>query len=97
MRAGRPTVIVPFAHDQFDNAARVRRLGISETVVRSRVSAETLAGALRRVLEDPECRRRAEAIAQCLNAERGDEVAAVRIEGLVNSRAGAPQAMAAVT
>ena len=38
LRAGRPMLVVPFAHDQPDNAARVRRLGVAR-VVCSRISA----------------------------------------------------------
>jgi UDP:flavonoid glycosyltransferase YjiC (YdhE family) len=40
MRAGRPTVIVPHAYDQFDCAARTRRMGVSETVFATRVTPE---------------------------------------------------------
>ncbi len=86
MRAGRPTVIVPFAHDQFDNAARARRLGVSATVPRSKVSATSLAAALRQVLDTPDPTRRAAALAQQLNSERGDEEAASRIEQMTKSR-----------
>ena len=32
LAAGIPQAIVPFAHDQFDNAARLRRLGVSTTL-----------------------------------------------------------------
>src|SRR5262249_40322391 len=55
MAAGRPTVVVPHAHDQYDNAARVKRLGISETLRRGKLTAERLAGALRSVLDDASC------------------------------------------
>lgn len=32
LAAGIPQLVVPFAHDQFDNAARLRRLGVAVTV-----------------------------------------------------------------
>lgn len=32
LAAGIPQVVVPFAHDQFDNAARLRRLGVATTL-----------------------------------------------------------------
>ena len=51
MRAGRPALVVPFAHDQFDNAERVRRLGVAEVVYRSRYNALTAEAALRRLGE----------------------------------------------
>lgn len=46
LRAGRPTVTIPHAHDQFDNAARLMRLGVSVTVPRPRVTGRRLADAI---------------------------------------------------
>ena len=51
LAAGVPQVVTPFAHDQFDNADRLQRLGVGETV--DRLSAQALAAALRRVTTDP--------------------------------------------
>ena len=34
LRAGVPMLVVPFAHDQPDNAARVRRLGVARVLSR---------------------------------------------------------------
>jgi len=42
LRAGRPMLVVPFPHDQFDNAARVTRLGVARTLPRPRLSAGRL-------------------------------------------------------
>lgn len=86
MRAGRPTVIVPFAHDQFDNAARARRLGVSATVQRNKISPESLAAALKSVLDSPTCSQKAATLAQPLNSERGDDEAAIRIEAMAGAR-----------
>ncbi len=47
LRSGQPTIIVPFSHDQPDNAARCVRLGVGRTVARSKYSARTIAEALR--------------------------------------------------
>jgi UDP:flavonoid glycosyltransferase YjiC (YdhE family) len=80
MRAGRPTVVVPHAHDQFDNAARVKRLGISETVKRGRLTVRTLTEALRLVLEDPSFARRAGEVSQRMEKENGAVRAAVEVE-----------------
>ena len=41
MRAGRPMVIVPYGHDQPDNAMRVSKLGIAETIGRQQVHRRT--------------------------------------------------------
>lgn len=71
LRAGRPTVVVPLAHDQFDNAARLKRLGVSETVPMGKVTGRTLAEALTRVLEDPQVVDRAASFRQPLLNEDG--------------------------
>ena len=39
LQAGKPTLVVPFAHDQPDNARRLERLGISKTLPLKRCSA----------------------------------------------------------
>jgi len=51
LAAGVPQVVTPFAHDQFDNAARLKRLGVSTTVAAP--SSTAFAHALSRVLKDP--------------------------------------------
>jgi rhamnosyltransferase subunit B len=86
MAAGRPTVVVPHAHDQYDNAARVKRLGISETLRSTRVTPERLAGALRGVLEDPSCSLLAGEVARKMVGEDGAGRAAAEIERVCNAR-----------
>lgn len=90
LRSGRPTVIVPFAHDQFDNAARTVRLGVSATVKRNDISAESLAEALRRVLDHPSVALRAAKLGRAISAEDGAEAAATELERAV--RPGQPLA-----
>src|SRR5262249_43227102 len=41
LRSGRPVLILPHAHDQFDNAARVVRLGCGRVLPRPRYNAQT--------------------------------------------------------
>lgn len=53
LRAGRPTLVVPLAHDQPDNAARLKRLGVSNTIPHGQVTPRRLADALRSLLEEP--------------------------------------------
>ena len=50
MCAGRPMLVVPFAHDQFDNGERMKRLGMGEVLPRSRYSAERAERQLGRLL-----------------------------------------------
>ncbi|SFC97915.1 glycosyltransferase [Massilia yuzhufengensis] len=49
LRAGTPQLVVPLAHDQFDNAARVRALGVGASLRAARLAPGPLAGALGRV------------------------------------------------
>jgi len=86
LRAGRPTVAVPIAHDEFDYAARLKRLGTSLTLMRERVSAATLASRLRRILENPAIARRAARIGEKLQQEEGAARAAELLEELVGRR-----------
>jgi len=50
LRAGRPALVVPFAHDQPDNAARVQRLGTGRTIPRSRYNAARAVRELRTLM-----------------------------------------------
>ena len=83
MQAGRPMVIVPFSHDQPDNAARCERLGIARVVPRRRASASRIAAALRSVLDDPAVVKRAVEIGIRTRAEGGARLAADSIEGVL--------------
>lgn len=48
LRAGTPQLVVPLAHDQFDNAARVVALGVGASVRAARLDARRLGAALDR-------------------------------------------------
>lgn len=86
LRSGRPTVIVPHAYDQFDHAARTRRLGVSGTVWATRATAAALERSLRAVLENPETARRAAELGRRVAAEDGAAVAAGAIEAFGATR-----------
>lgn len=70
MRAGKPTLVMPFAHDQFDNAHRVERLGISRTIARQRYTASTAARELQR-LTHLSYRWKAEDVGEKIRGEDG--------------------------
>lgn len=80
LAAGLPMVVVPFSHDQPDNAARCVRLGTARVVRRKQLSAGRLAAALREVLEDPRIAARAAEIGAIVSAEDGARTAAEAIE-----------------
>jgi MGT family glycosyltransferase len=80
--AGRPTLITPMAHDQFDNAARVRRLGAGQTLRFTRVTARRLVERLGPLLADRRFAEAAANLAPRIAAEDGATAAAARIERL---------------
>ena len=80
LRAGRPMLIVPFAHDQPDNAARVVRLGVARTASRRTITAADLATELDRLLGRPSYAQRARDVGQIVGGEDGAGVASDIIE-----------------
>jgi rhamnosyltransferase subunit B len=50
LRAGTPQVVVPLAHDQFDNAARVVALGVGASLHAARVTPARMVQALQQVV-----------------------------------------------
>ena len=84
LRAGCPMVIVPFSHDQPDNAARMVRLGVAEVIGRQQYSAATAAKALRNVLDDPSYAAHAARAAQQIERENGAANAADLIERVLS-------------
>jgi rhamnosyltransferase subunit B len=80
LRAGCPTLIVPYGNDQPDNAARVERLGTSRTIPRSQYTAARVAKELRELLENPQYANKAVEIGQIIRSENGMKVACDAIE-----------------
>jgi rhamnosyltransferase subunit B len=87
LRAGRPMLVVPFAHDQPDNAYRAARLGVARTLAPSRYRADRAADALRRLLDDPQVVRSAAQVGEAVRGEGGAEEACDAIEALVRGDA----------
>jgi rhamnosyltransferase subunit B len=82
MRAGRPMLVVPFSHDNPDNAARVVRLGIGRSIPNSRYSPDRLASELRCLLDDPAYARRAHEIGEQVRQEDGVKAVCDALEGI---------------
>lgn len=83
MRSGRPMLVMPYAHDQFDNAARVTRLGIARTVARHRYTPARVATELRHLLDDPVYSQRASGIGERVRREDGVRAACDALEELL--------------
>jgi UDP:flavonoid glycosyltransferase YjiC (YdhE family) len=80
LRAGHPTLMMPYSHDQPDNAARVERLGTSRTISRKKYFAPQVAKELRELLENPNYATKAAEIGRIIQAENGVGVACDAIE-----------------
>jgi rhamnosyltransferase subunit B len=74
LRSGRPMVVVPYSHDQPDNADRVKRLGVARVIRRSKYSKNSIAKTLRELIGDRDSRERAESAGQAIRQE--DAIAA---------------------
>ncbi|CAN5770060.1 hypothetical protein BH20PSE1_BH20PSE1_24150 [soil metagenome] len=89
LRAGRPMLVVPIAHDQYDNAARVGSLGVARTLPRRRYQKQQVVSALRALLQEPSYAEKARAVAEEVRHEQG-AAAAVDIIEEVLARGGRP-------
>ena len=86
MRSGKPVLIVPHAHDQFDNGARVERLGCGRVLPRPRYNAESAIRELRPLLENPSYSAAAARVGEIVRQENGARVAADEIEKVLSVR-----------
>ena len=72
LRAGKPTVIVPFIVDQLFWGKRVRGLGAGpEPVQATQLTVDKLADAIQTATSDQQMKDRAEAIGKAIRAEDG--------------------------
>lgn len=85
LRAGIPTLIVPFAFDQPDNAAHAERLGCSRTLPREKYYAARVAKELDILLSKPEHTSKARETGRLLRMENGAVVAADLIEQILRA------------
>jgi rhamnosyltransferase subunit B len=86
LRAGRPTVIMPYSHDQPDNAARVARLGTSRTLARQSYTAKSVAHQLRLLLANPQYATKALEVGDRIRSEDGAKLACDAIEQMLRSQ-----------
>jgi rhamnosyltransferase subunit B len=82
LRCGQPMIVVPFSHDQPDNAHRVAKLGVSRTIYPQHYRAARVARELERVLRG-DYSERAAAIAAVVRQEGGADAAAAAIAQLL--------------
>lgn len=79
LNAGRPMIVVPWSHDQPDNAQRCAKLGVSRTINRRRYTGATAAKELSRILGNSTYLEKAAELAGKLKTENGLQTAAAML------------------
>jgi UDP:flavonoid glycosyltransferase YjiC (YdhE family) len=82
LRAGRPMLIMPYSHDQPDNARRMRRLGVAQVIQRSSYKPWRVARRLRAMLAEPGYARKTETVARDIAQEDGVKTSCDALEEL---------------
>src|SRR5580692_10152662 len=82
LRAGRPMLIMPYSHDQPDNARRMNRIGVARVIQRSQYKPWRVARQVRAILDDPEYAQQARTAAEEVARENGVKTACDALEAL---------------
>jgi len=83
MRAGRPMLIMPYSHDQPDNARRMQRLKVAKTIRKQNYTPVRVARRIASMLEEPRFAHRAGSVAKMLAREDGVKTACDALENLL--------------
>jgi rhamnosyltransferase subunit B len=89
LRSGRPQLVVPFSHDQFDNAMRVRRLGCGEQAPQRSYSVGRAEAVLRKLTGRGSYSGAAARVSERIRSEDGCATAADALERLLARDSGA--------
>ncbi|HEX8472589.1 MAG TPA: nucleotide disphospho-sugar-binding domain-containing protein [Pyrinomonadaceae bacterium] len=84
LRAGKPTLVVAYAHDQPDNGARVTRLGTARTLPRRAYNAARATAELSALLNNPSYAATADEVGRRIRSENGARAAADAIEEVLS-------------
>ena len=76
LRSGKPMIVMPFSHDQPDNAARVARLGAGKMIPRRKYAVERVSRTLKYLLSDSSVLKRASELGAAIQSEDGVSSAA---------------------
>jgi len=88
LKAGKPMLIMPYSHDQPDNARRMQRLKVARAIRRQKYLPVRVARWLRGMLEEPKFAQRAASVARLLGREDGVKTACDALERLLASKRG---------
>jgi len=82
LSAGKPMLIMPYSHDQPDNARRMKRLGVAKVIQKASYTPKRVMRKLRSMSEDPGLQQRARVVAQQMRSEDGVKTACDALEAL---------------
>jgi len=82
LRAGKPMLIMPYSHDQPDNARRMRRLKVARSIQRANYTPLRVARRLKAMLAEPLFGKRSHSVAALLSHEDGVKTACDALENL---------------
>jgi UDP:flavonoid glycosyltransferase YjiC (YdhE family) len=82
LRAGKPMLIMPFSHDQPDNARRMKRLKVAQVIPRGNYKPWRVARKLKAMLAKPQLAERSASVARQLSSEDGVRTACDALEEL---------------
>ena len=85
LRAGTPMLIMPYSHDQPDNARRMRRLKVARSIMRSSYTPIRVARRIKAMLAEPLFAKRSQSVAARLSHEDGVKTACDALERLYES------------
>ena len=88
LKAGKPMLIMPYSHDQPDNARRMQRLKVARAIRRQKYLPVRVARWLRGMLDEPKFAQRAASVARLLGREDGVKTACDALERLLASKRG---------
>ena len=73
-------LVMPYNHDQPDNASRIARLGVGRTLSRKRYNGSRVFNELREILDNPAYATRAAKLGEIVRSENGTSAACDEIE-----------------
>lgn len=83
IKAGLPSVVIPYSFDQPDNAARLHRLGVAEILPRNSITAQNLANKLQKLLQTPTATNAASRLAYRIHPQKALDQALDKMESVV--------------
>jgi rhamnosyltransferase subunit B len=83
LRAGKPMIVVPWSHDQPDNAMRIEKLGVGRVIPRNQYRTARLERELTLLLSDKACAEAALAAGHAICAENGVATACAGLEQIL--------------